>query len=437
MRTLTPYSFKENLKNLTENFIGTQFLLAVSGGADSMVLLDLFKNSGIKFQVAHINYHFRGEDSDLDQKLVEDYCKTFKIPFHLRDVTKVEKAAMTSLQTWARDLRYRFFNEILKNEGLNYMVTAHNLNDQLETFIINLSRGSGIKGLSGIPANENNIIRPLLNFSKEEIYRFARQEGIKFREDKSNKKNDYLRNKIRNEIVPKFLETNANFLGNFSKSLSYLNQVKKFSEEEILKKFNQYCSHEASRTVINRQQLLEENDFVRFEIMRLLGFKNEKEIQKIFKAKTGSVFQLPNFRLVINRNEMIFEVESECEPRDDEEIILMINPKNEIIFPKKNTNEISEHGSFNWYLDGEKVNLPLKLRKKRDGDLFFPLGMIGKKKVSKFFKDEKLSVLAKPKIWLLCDASDNILGVLPYRQDRRFAADKNSQKVLKATNSKN
>ena len=164
-------NFKENLEVLGEDIFSKKFLLAVSGGADSMVLSHLFRffdsaqnDKGLEFQVAHVNYHFRGEDSNLDQKIVEDFCKKNDIKFHLKDVSEEEKTQMKSLQNWARELRYDFFFKILEEENLDYVVTAHHLNDELETFFINLSRGSGIKGLSGIPKNENSILRPLLKF---------------------------------------------------------------------------------------------------------------------------------------------------------------------------------------------------------------------------------------------------------------------------------
>ena len=148
-------NFKENLEVLGEDIFSKKFLLAVSGGADSMVLSHLFRflessqnDKGLQCQVAHVNYHFRGEDSNLDQKIVEDFCKKNDIKFHLKDVSEEEKTQMKSLQNWARELRYDFFFKILEQENLDYIVTAHHLNDELETFFINLSRGSGIKGLS-------------------------------------------------------------------------------------------------------------------------------------------------------------------------------------------------------------------------------------------------------------------------------------------------
>jgi len=209
---LSLLKFQNALEQLQSDSHQKTYLLAVSGGVDSMVLADMFQVLGFRFEVAHINYHLRNEDSELDQKLVSDFCEKYQIPFHLYEVSENDEKPENSIQNWARELRYRFFREIQQKENLDFLVTAHHLNDQLETFIINLSKASGIRGLSGIPKNENRIIRPLLDFSKDEIYDFAKQNQIEFREDKSNQKTDYLRNKIRHNIVPELEKINPDFL---------------------------------------------------------------------------------------------------------------------------------------------------------------------------------------------------------------------------------
>lgn len=417
------------METLLENYRKHNFLLAVSGGVDSMVLLSLMQNAGCGIQVAHINYHLRGKDSDADAKLVKDFCEKHQIKFHLYDVSEKDEKPEGSIQLWARNLRYDFFRKIQAEENLEYLVTAHHLNDQLETFLINLSRGSGIKGLSGIPAKENNILRPLLNFSKEEIYEFAKEKQIEFREDASNQKNDYLRNKIRNKIIPELLETNENFLDNFSKSIHILSQTKAFVEREISSKIFENENLNDGKNVLDKKKIAAESQLVQYEIFNRYGF-DEKQIEKILKARTGSIFHVPDFRLVVNRNELIFEPVSDCVSLEFEETELKINSKNEVVFPKKIKEEI-EKSAVNWEFDLDKLCFPLILRHKKEGDFFFPVGMIGKKKVSKFFKDEKISILAKPKIWLLCDGNNDVLGILPYRQDIRFAADQSTQNILK------
>ena len=439
---LSQFAFEKQLQNLVKNPENKTYLLAVSGGADSMVLAFLFnelRNSEYKFQVAHINYKLRGEDSDSDQKVVENFCKKNDIKFHLYEVSEKDEKPDNSIQLWAREIRYKFFREIQKKENLDFLVTAHHLNDQLETFIINLSKASGINGLSGIPSNENNILRPLLNFSKEEIYRFAEGNKIDFREDSSNKKNDYLRNKIRNEIVPKLSETNEQFLENFRKSIFYLNQTKDFVVEKIDEIEKNISIESKENIVLDKEQLNQKTDFIQFEIFKKYGFNQPEEIQKIFTAETGSTFISKEFKLIINRNELIFiELNSDIEIQ--EEIILT----NSADLNQKPSINLSQHieiieeinKDFSWEFDAEKITYPLKLRTKNEGDLFYPIGFSGKKKVSKFFKDEKLSILAKQKIWLLTDGNDAVLGIIPFRQDRRYAKDEKTQKVLTIFNQK-
>ncbi|KFC22036.1 tRNA lysidine(34) synthetase TilS [Epilithonimonas lactis] len=432
---LSLLKFQNVLEQLQPQSQQKTYLLAVSGGVDSMVLADMFQVSGVKFQVAHINYHLRNEDSKLDQKLVSDFCERCKIPFHLYEVSAKDQKPENSIQNWARELRYRFFRKIQKEQNLEYLVTAHHLNDQLETFIINLSKASGIKGLSGIPANENNIIRPLLNFSKDEIYEFAKENKIEYREDVSNQKTDYLRNKVRHHVVPELEKINENFLQNFSKSIEILNQTKDVLNDLVNEKINGFESNiETGQTIIDKEKFSKESDLLRFEILKRFGFNDEKEMQKIFTAQTGSSFFNSEYQLTINRNELILNqrMEDGRWMTEDEEIALEIFERN-VLIPENIKNEIQEFGKCNWKIDENKIKLPLKLRKKKEGDVFFPIGMIGKKKVSKFFKDEKISILAKQKIWLLCDANKQIIGVLPFRQDGRFASNDNliNQLIIK------
>ncbi|MCX8525763.1 tRNA lysidine(34) synthetase TilS [Chryseobacterium formosus] len=439
---LSPFAFEKQLQNLVKNSDNETYLLAVSGGADSMVLAFLFNElriSGCKFQVAHINYKLRGEDSDSDQKIVEDFCKKNDVKFHLYEVSKKDEKPENSIQLWARELRYRFFREIQLKENLDFLVTAHHLNDQLETFIINLSKASGINGLSGIPVNENNILRPLLNFSKEEIYRFAEENKIDFREDLSNKKSDYLRNKIRNEIVTKLSETNEQFLENFRKSILILNQTKDFVNQQINEIEKNISIKSEEKIILNKEKLNQETDFIQFEILKKYGFNQPEEIQKIFTAETGSSFHSKEFKLIINRNELIFiKLNSNTEIQEE---IFLTNTTESNQKPSINLSHHIEiideiNKDLNWEFDAEKITHPLKLRAKKEGDLFYPIGFSGKKKVSKFFKDEKLSILAKQKIWLLTDGNDAVLGIIPFRQDRRYAKDEKTQKVLTIFNQK-
>ncbi|PRB05198.1 tRNA lysidine(34) synthetase TilS [Chryseobacterium sp. MYb7] len=438
---LKKLTFINQLKNLVHEPENHTYLLAVSGGADSMVLASLFrdfgheiKDSKFRFQVAHINYKLRGNDSELDQKTVQDFCEKNHIKFHLYEVSEKDQKPENSIQLWARELRYAFFKKIQEKEKLEFLVTAHHLNDQLETFIINLSKAAGINGLSGIPSNDNNILRPLLNFSKKEIYQLAKQNNIEFREDLSNKKNDYLRNKIRNEIVPILMETNDHFLENFRKSSLLMNQTKDFVQKQIQKIENHLTIFNKDYKILSKEKLDQESDFVKFEILKKYGFNQEEEIPKIFKAENNSSFLSKEYQLIVNRDELIF-IDKNDKKKAQEEVLLIEHydfSQNQIsinlVDSIENIDGINKR--FEWDFDAEKLQFPLLLRRQQDGDEFYPTEFSGKKKVSKFFRDEKLSALAREKIWLLCDSGNHILGIIPFRQDRRYQADRTTQKKI-------
>ncbi|AZA87991.1 tRNA lysidine(34) synthetase TilS [Chryseobacterium shandongense] len=434
---------KNQLQNLVTAPETSNYLLAVSGGADSMVLAYIFNDLGLQFQIAHINYKLRSEDSDLDQKVVQDFCENNNIKFHLYEVSEKDNKPENSIQLWARELRYAFFNEIREKENLDFLVTAHHLNDQLETFIINLSKAAGINGLAGIPANENSILRPLLSFTKKEIYTFAKENNVEYREDLSNQKNDYLRNKVRNEVVPKLLETNSHFLENFKKSSLYLNQTKDFIKEQIQEIENQITVFNKYHKILSKEQLSRQSDFVKFEILRKFGYNQEEEISKIFKAENGSVFFSKDYQLIVNYEELVLQkLDEKCNFNSSEEEIVLIEKfdfsENQTSIDLENKmGSIEEiNTTFEWNFDAEKIRFPLRLRRQKAGDEFYPSGFSGKKKVSKFFRDEKISNLARQKIWLLTDSENAVLGVIPYRQDRRYAGNEKSGYILKIFNKK-
>ncbi|SFI94384.1 tRNA(Ile)-lysidine synthase [Kaistella treverensis] len=419
---LNTTTFQQALQHIAPDFKTKTYLLAVSGGADSMVLLKLFSELDLKFEVSHVNYGLRGTDSDADEEIVEKTCKKLGIFLHVYHVSEKDQQPENSIQEWARDLRYNFFNKIKEERKLDFTVTAHHLNDELETFLINLSKASGIKGLSGIPANKNKILRPLLHFSKDDIYAFAEKNSVHYREDLSNHKNDYLRNFIRNGVTPQLLKINENFLENFGKSLQYLNQSADFIEENLDKISTEISVLENGKILLNKAEFFQQTGFVQFEILRHYNFNSKKEFAKILAAETGKKFISESHVLSVDRKDFIITTNA-VEIEKDEEVILE-NEKKAAFIPEKIKTEIEKFGTFSWNFSSEKIKFPLKLRHAKKGDVFHPIGMIGKKKIAKFFKDEKLPILAQQKIWLLTDGKDDILGILPFRQDRRFAAKK-------------
>lgn len=420
---LNKQNFLAEILKLMPKYKKENFLLAVSGGADSMVLANLFLVLNLKFQIAHINYKLRGEDSKLDENVVRDFCEKNDIKFHLYTVSEADKKPENSIQLWARNLRYDFFEKIKNKENIGFIVTAHHLNDELETFIINLSRASGLKGLSGIPKNKNQIFRPLLKFSKEEIYRFAQENNIKFREDKSNKKTDYLRNFIRNDIAPALKKTNKNFLENFSKSLTFLGDAEGFIASEIENKRENLSIQKHSKIIFDKEKLDFETDFVKFQILKTYGFKDVKEVLKIFTAKNGSLFFSKTHSLKVSAKELIIE---NLHKTVTENMEIVINKTSEIYMLKYVVN-YTEQDKI-WTIDAGKIAWPIIARKALPDDVFQPIGMRGKKKISKFIKELKISEVDFQPL-VLADSSGAILGVFPHRQSEKLNG-KNASEIL-------
>lgn len=430
-------NFQKELFLLWKDYSNSKCLIAVSGGVDSMVLLWLLTNFYTDrkplFQVAHINYKLRGEDSDLDQKLVENFCRKYSIPLHIYEVSERDNCPKNgSIQLWARDLRYRFFKEVMEKENIEKLFTAHHLDDQLETFILNLSRGTGVRGLCGIPANEPPIVRPLLPFTKKQIYNFAHDNKIPYREDASNKKEDYQRNKIRNKISPVLKEINADFLDNFRKTIGFLEETKDFVEEKIEEIFKNISFEKKDKIGIMKEKLSNQSDFVQFEILRKFGCSNNTEIKKILVAQLGSVFSSDTHKILVDREFLII---SKIDSYDENIFVEKIFYEKDILVQENGAFSLNIsilEGNFSSILvDLEKLKFPLKLRKSTSEDVFFPTGMQGKKKLSKYFKDEKYSVFQREETLVLVDATEQIMWVIPSRQDRRFCTDENTQKILK------
>lgn len=239
IKNLSILSFKDIVKHF---FLEDKnFLLAISGGLDSMVLLHLFRLSGLKFQVAHINYQLRGISSNKDSELVEKICNKYNIKVHIKKIDKLLfNESNLSVQMIARNIRYDFFVNLCDSHSLDFICTGHHQDDQVETFFIKLFRSSGLKGLSGMKILDNKIFHPLLNFSKKELLIFARKEKIVWREDKSNTKNIYLRNKIRNQFIPMIESIFPNYKASIINSMLFIRDAQNILEVEfnqIKKKF--------------------------------------------------------------------------------------------------------------------------------------------------------------------------------------------------------
>jgi len=413
-----------------------KLFLAVSGGLDSMVLLHLFQQLPYEIAVLHCNFQLRGMESFGDQDFIQKYCDQNNIPFFTTqfDTDAFAKDYKLSTQVAARELRYNWFYELLETHQFDYVLTAHHADDNLETFIINLSRGTGLEGLIGIPEENDKIIRPLLPFSRDEILQYAKENNIEWREDSSNASNKYLRNKIRHDLVPILKEINPDFLKSFQKTQSYLQESNEMVEDASIMIYQQVAKEEGNEIHFDLAQLkrLPNYKSYLYQWLKEFGFLAWKDIYDLTDSQSGKQILSSEYRLLKNRTTLILSPVSD--PYQDEEYVIEEN-STEVNFPLKLklsvVEEITINSNRTIFVDAEKIRFPLLLRKWKEGDSFYPFGMKGKsKKVSKLFKDEKLSLIEKENMWILC-SDDQIVWVTGIRQDERFKITDASKKILK------
>ncbi|HEX8576583.1 MAG TPA: tRNA lysidine(34) synthetase TilS [Flavobacterium sp.] len=412
-----------------------RIFIAVSGGIDSMVLLHLFQQLDFEIAVLHCNFNLRATESNEDEFFIQQYCLENKIPFIsvTFDTVKYAEDNKMSIQVAARALRYQWFYEQLEQKKFDFILTAHHLDDALETFIINLSRGTGIEGLSGIPMINDKVIRPLLNFDRNEIKAYAIENKIQWREDSSNSSDKYLRNKIRHQIVPVLKEVNPNFMNSFQNTLQHLQQsVSMISDASILVYQQVVEEHPDSKNInIEKLQKLPNHKAYLYEWLSPFGFTAWTDIYNLISAQSGKQIFSDQYSLLKDRNHMILT------PREDHNTTEYLIHKGQeyINSPVKlsvcKVTDISITRNTAIFVDANQLVYPLVLRKWKEGDIFQPLGMNKKsKKVSKLFKDEKVSVIAKEKTWILT-SNGMIVWVVGIRQDERFRINTATKNILK------
>ena len=426
---------------------GDTVLVGVSGGVDSMVLIYALYNvkNIFSFQVtvAHINYSLRDDDSDKDQKLVEKFCNKYKIPLFIHEAKLNKTKYEGSLQMKAREIRYNFFDSIITKEGFNKIAIAHNADDNAETILLNIFRGTGIDGLKGIPVVRDNIIRPLISFRRSEITQFCKCNKIKFRHDKSNFKADYNRNFVRLKLFPKIESKinnaaiqNINQLGTiFTDFSDFVNEYVKIAEKHVLfkekpnlfsldiKKLNNYINYIKEKIVINSCYSI-------FNIA--LPFANVKKILQLSNAQSGK-------RLVINNNITVWKepdllVFSKLENKLVNSLNVRLGAETEfhdglIAVNEVNSFEVNSNPNVE-FIDKEKVTGELKVRKWVNGDFFYPIGLNRKKKISDLLTDAKVSLFNKKDVFVIED-NGTIVWVVGYRLDERFKCTNKTDKILK------
>jgi tRNA(Ile)-lysidine synthase len=414
-----------------------RILLAVSGGVDSVVMTTLFKDAGYHFGIAHINFSLRGKESDGDEKFVEQLAKKLNVPFFTArfDTGKVAAGKKISIQMAARDLRYEWLEEIRKKNKFHRIAVAHHLQDVTETILINQLRGTGINGLHGMLPVNGNIIRPLLFALKEEIMAFAKNQRLKWREDSSNESDDYTRNLIRNKVLPVFKKINPSYEKTFAENAErfqeagfivneYIESIKSAllipsgkNEYSLPKMF--FASYPAPATIL-------------FSLLKKFNFTTAvvHDIIRSVHADPGKIFLSETHQLVIDRSDMILspieikKADTELHSYDDH-VEIVNDDFNLKIYPLEMSQDLYDQILKNKnknvaFADADHVQFPVTVRTWNKGDFFYPFGMKGKKKVSDFYSDLKLSLTQKEKTWLLTDTG-KILWIMGYRTDNRIA----------------
>jgi len=415
---------------------GKKLLLATSGGLDSMVMVDLLNKLSFDIAIAHCNFQLRGIESFEDQNFVRNYAETNEITLFLTqfDTEAFAKDFKLSTQIAARELRYSWFYELLETENYDYILTAHHADDNLETFLINIVRGTGLDGLTGIPAQNENVIRPFLIFSRQEIENYAKENNVEWREDSSNASDKYMRNKIRHHLVPVLKDLNPDFLSSFQKTQIYLQETKTMAEDAAIMVYQQVAKEQGNQIHFDLNQLKKLPNFKSYfyHWLKEFGFSAWEDIYDLVESQSGKQVFSNEFRLLKNRDFLILSPINHSDER--EEYYIEKNQK-EVNFPLNlsfcKVADISLVPNTTIFVDEDKLQFPLVLRRWMEGESFRPFGMGGKsKKVSKFFKDEKLSLIEKENSWLLC-SGNQIVWIVGVRQDERYKIENTTKNILK------
>jgi len=414
-------------------------LLAISGGIDSMVLLHLFEKSGLNYGVAHCNFQLRGSESNGDEKFVRVAVLQHGVPAFFQSFETEEHARINgiSVEMAARELRYDFFEKVRADNNFDYIATAHHQDDLMETFFLNLSRKTGIKGLTGIKVKSGKIIRPLMFAGRSAIEQYAMRQSIDFRDDSTNIETVFQRNFIRHNIIPLFTQLNPAFKKNFLATIQNLKSAEDVFSERIEAWKQKVMQQTTGGAIIDISLLLTVSfpEILLYEILSDYRFNPSvaRQVLQSLDADSGKQFYSHTHRLVKDR-EKLFVTEL---PDDQKRIFYIEKDDIELFTPFDMTIEKRDSRDFIIIkdskvacLDLDKLEFPLLIRNWQQGDYFQPLGMTGFKKLSDFFIDEKIPLHEKENIWLLC-SGQKIVWILGLRIDNRFKITPQTKQILK------
>ena len=416
----------------------TQIVVAVSGGVDSMVLLNLLDYHNFSFEIAHCNFSLRGEESDLDEDFVVDVAKKMKKKILIKRFNTINYAdtKKLSIQMAARELRYSWFNQLVCRKKNRIIMVAHHLDDSIETVLLNLIRGTGVSGLHGIRHKNNNIIRPLIEISKKDILKYANVHNIVFREDSSNCEDKYVRNNIRHNIIPIMHKINPNFTASFASTIKKIYDLESLYKELLYQKKSEIVKYSNGEYQVNISQILKHRfpKHLLYEILSDFDFNDLDSVYKCLKLNSGKEFMNSKFYMIKDRSHLIITKHIVNEPiliyKETKEI-KTLNLSFSVSSNSDNYNSKLNTSSMQTCICYNKLDFPLLLRPWQEGDSFIPLGMSGFKKVSDYFIDNKISLIDKRKAKILM-SNNNIVCIFTsknHRLDDRFKIVQDSKKI--------
>lgn len=405
-------------------------IVALSGGADSTALLDVLHRLGYTCIAAHCNFHLRGEESMRDERHVRAFCKQQDIVLYVKDfdTTTYAISHKLSIEMAARELRYAWFEELRQSEAAEAIAVAHNADDQVETMLMHLVRGSGLKGLCGMAAKNGYVIRPLLEITRKEIETYLKQRGITYVNDSTNQETVFRRNKFRHEIIPLLASINPRVKETLLRSQHYFEDYQSIVTQKVSEIRQKAVRQMGDEIYVDTNMLMREagGEALLYELMNEYGFNSDQceQMYAALKGQSGKRFYSPTHYAERSREGLLIvpnnEQKEEC-PTLQKEIRERLEKET---FPAANALQI--------IIDAEAVRGELKLRHWQEGDVFRPIGLKGKKKVSDFFNDQKISLRQKEKVWLVTD-EENIIWVVGYRIDDRYKVKETTQKVMHLT----
>jgi len=418
---------------------GDRILLAVSGGIDSMVMVHLFARAGFDTGIAHCNFCLRGEESDMDEELVREFAVKNGIIFYSKrfETTAYAEQMGISVQMAARELRYNWFEEIRDRNGFTSIAVGHNLNDNIETLLINLTRGTGITGLTGMKSVSNKIIRPLLFATRHSIETYCNKNHIAYREDRSNAETKYTRNKIRHLIIPVLKEINPSVETSLNETTARMSDVNDIVDD-FIRELQGKITKQNKETItlyINLLQPYLKNRTILYELFRPYGMTGSliNDLYKVLEGRTGALLFTTSHRILKNRREIIItgltgRMDKESKINDLKELKKhpAISKADEIVISKEYNVPRNKDTAC---IDLKKITFPLFIRKWRTGDYFYPFGMKGRKKLSDYFIDRKFSRIDKENA-LIMESGRKIVWIIGERIDNRFRITGRTRKAL-------